>query len=152
MTNPLTILNKQKAKNKIYPSEISKAYYEKKYTPNQIAMELNTYFKGSVLTTDEINQVLLDVKKQHKEVENSSVDLKQKQYYAITSLVSSTITKETAKENKSNKAKWLPSGSVNPSLAHIENYGEIFDLDEGIGGELPAQRPNCQCGFSIIKE
>ena len=152
MTNPLTLLNKQKAKNKIYPSEISKAYYDKGYSPNKIAMELNTYFKGSVLTTDEINQMLLDVKKQHKEIEESSVDLKQKQYYAITSLVSSTITKEVAKENKSNKAKWLPSGSSNPSLSHIENYGEIFDLDEGIDGELPAQRPNCQCGFSIIKE
>jgi len=115
-------------------------------------MELNTYFKGKVLSTDEINQVLLDIKKQHKEIDKSSVSLKQRQYYAITSLVASTITKEIAKENKSNKAKWLPSSSVLPSYSHIENYGEIFDLDEGIDGELPAQRPNCQCGFSIIKE
>lgn len=146
------MLKKQKAKNKIYPSEISKAYYNKKYKPKQIAMELNTYFNGRVLTTDEINKVLLEVKKQHKKVENSSVDLKQKQYYAITSLVANIIASAIAKENKSNKAKWLPSGSNTPSLSHIENYGEIFDLDSGIDGELPAQRPNCQCGFSIIKE
>ena len=115
-------------------------------------MELNAYFKGGVLTTDEINKILLDVKKNYKKVEKPSVSLEKMNYYAITSLVSSTITKEIAKENNGSKAKWLPSGSSNPSLAHIENYGEIFNLDEGIDGELPAERPNCQCGFSIIKE
>ncbi len=115
-------------------------------------MDLNTYFKGEVLTTDEINKILLDVKENYKKVGNPSVSLEQMNYYAVTSLVSSTITKEIAKENNTNQAKWLPSGSSNPSLAHMENYGEIFNLDEGIDGELPAERPNCQCGFSIIKE
>lgn len=151
MTNPLTLLNKQKARNKIYPSEIAKAYYDKGYTPKRVAMELNTYFKGEVLTTDEINRVLLEVKKRHNKFEFTTVSSKKMQYYALTSLVSSTLTKEIAKENNTKQAKWLPSGAGDPSLAHMENYGEIFNLDEGIDGELPGERPNCQCGFSIIK-
>ena len=49
MTNPLTILNKQIKKNRIYPSVVSQSYAKKKYTPNKIALSLNTFFKKKVL-------------------------------------------------------------------------------------------------------
>jgi hypothetical protein len=151
MTNPLKILNKQLSKNKIYPSEVARVYAKKGYSPSKIALELNTYFKKEVLTSEEINNILLEVKKQHKLVENSEVSLSQKKYYATTSIVSSVITENIAKENENSQAIWLASGSSNPSFSHLENYNKVFNLDEGIDGELPAERPNCQCGFSIIK-
>lgn len=147
---PIRLLKKQINKNKIFPNEVARLYAEKKYSPKKISLEINTFFKKDVLTPEEVTNILIDVKKQDKLAEKSTVSLQQKQFYAITSIVASTIVTSISKDNKNKQAKWLPSSSSNPSLAHMENYGEVFNLDEGINGELPGERPNCQCGFTIL--
>ena len=54
--------------------------------------------------------------------------------------------------NKPVMAEWIASSSDNPDPDHEKNYGEIFDINEGINGELPGERYGCQCSFRLIDD
>lgn len=43
--------------------------------------------------------------------------------------------------------EWLPSDAEEPDPEHQLNYGKIFIVGEG---EMPGERPGCQCGMHIL--
>lgn len=45
--------------------------------------------------------------------------------------------------------RWLPSSAEEPDPEHQLNYGKTFVIGEG---EMPGQRPGCQCGMEILVE
>ena len=51
----------------------------------------------------------------------------------------------------SKQAIWLPSTAKQPRPEHIINYGKRFALSKGIGGVLPGELINCQCGMRVIE-
>jgi hypothetical protein len=44
---------------------------------------------------------------------------------------------------------WLPSDADEPDPEHQLNYGSKFQIGEG---EMPGERPGCQCGMEILVE
>jgi len=105
-----------------------------------------------VVNYDEVKSIFKEISKKQKLIDNPTTLVSVKKETALTSYIANAIAFQEAKENKYARAIWLASSSDNPSIDHLENYNKVFYLDEGIDGEIPAERPNCQCGFSIIKE
>ncbi len=65
---------------------------------------------------------------------------------------------EKIKENYGGqKARWLPSSSLEPRATHALNYGKIYTIGEGLPGDdgslvEPGDEPGCQCGVEILDE
>jgi hypothetical protein len=147
--NPTKYLEKSLQKGIIYPSVIASNFVES-YSPKQVAIKVNKSLNGSYVNYSEIKSVYKKIEKEQKLIEHSESSSIKKKEYALKSIVANSIVESLIKKNPSTKAIWLASNSQNPSLEHMANYGEEFYLDEGINGEIPGNRPNCQCGMKII--
>jgi len=150
MGRALKELAKAKKKRVFFPNELATLFVEE-YTPAKAVTTINAYYNNMVINFEEIKQINKRISKNQKKYQNPTTSIKSKQETALKSFIATSIAFQEAKESEGAKAEWLPSESDNPSLDHLDNYGKIFYLDEGIDGEIPAERPNCQCGFRIIK-
>lgn len=43
--------------------------------------------------------------------------------------------------------EWVPSSAEEPDPEHQLNYGKTFRIGDG---EMPGERPGCQCGMNIL--
>jgi len=150
MGKALTELNKSKKKGVFFPNELA-TYFVDEYTPYQSIKAINGFYNKMVIDFDDVKKINKKIQLKQKTFDNPSTSTKDKQKTALTSFIATSIAFQEVKENDGVKAEWLASESDNPSLDHLDNYGKVFFLDEGIDGEIPAERPNCQCGFRIIK-
>lgn len=151
MGKALTELNKSKNKGIFFPNELA-TYFVDEYTPYQSINVINGYYNNMVINYDEVKEINKKISSNQKKYENTTTSIKSKQETALVSFIATSISYQEVKLNEGVKAEWLASDSDNPSSDHMDNYGKIFYLDEGIDGEIPAERPNCRCGFRIIKE
>lgn len=149
--NPINLLKKADKKGVYYPNEIATSFIKEGYGAKKTSLMINKFYNDDVIDYGKINKINKKISKQQKKIENPTTGILEKQYYATTSFISYSIVEKVVDDSdKRQKAIWLPSESDNPSLDHIDNYYEEFYLDEGIDNELPAQRPNCKCGFKLI--
>lgn len=70
----------------------------------------------------------------------------------VTYSVAREIRKIAKKQDKRIMARWVPSSSDNPSEEHMLNYGKVFNVANGLHGELPQERPNCQCSMIMLTD
>lgn len=152
MVEPVKYLKKSMDKGVVYPHEIALNFVEK-YTPKQVALKVNKTLGGrDYVNYSEINRVRKKIEVQQKKIEDPESSSVDKKKLATTNIVAESILDYFIAKKPSTKCEWLASSSSNPSLDHVANYGELFYLDEGIDGDLPGRRPNCQCGFRIIED
>jgi len=144
-------LSRAKKKGVFFPNELAKKFVDE-YTPKKAVIGINAFYNNMVVNYDEVKSIFKEISKKQKLIDNPTTLVSVKKETALTSYIANAIAFQEAKENKYARAIWLASSSDNPSIDHLENYNKVFYLDEGIDGEIPAERPNCQCGFSIIKE
>lgn len=57
------------------------------------------------------------------------------------------ITQGIKEKYKGEKYRWLPSEANEPDPEHQLNYGKTFIVGQG---EMPGDRPGCQCGIEIL--
>jgi len=143
-------LSKAKKKGVFFPSELATNFVDE-YTPKKAVITINAFYNDMVVNYDEVKSIFKEISRKQKLIDNPTTLVSVKKETALTSYIANAIAFQEAKENKDARAIWLASSSDNPSIDHLENYNKVFYLDEGIDGEIPAERPNCQCGFSIIK-
>ena len=148
----IILAKKQLATGVIYPSKLAKSFIKQGGGAKTILNRVNKALGGDYASYGETKDVFKAIKKEAKLIKNATVGLREKYNYALTNIIANAVlNKATTDEQERKKAVWLPSGSANPSLIHMKNYGEEFYLDEGIDGEIPGQRYNCQCGLRIVK-
>lgn len=150
--NPKSVLKSSLRTGEIYPSEIASSFVNGGYTAKQTALTINKQLNNDIVDYGEIAKVNKKIAKNQKNIENPEVSIVEKQKTATKSIVATSIAEAIAKGGGRQKAIWLPSSSGNPSLDHMQNYGREFYLDEGIDGEIPGERPNCQCGFLLVED
>jgi hypothetical protein len=143
-------LSKAKKKGIFYPSELATNFVNE-YTPKKAVISINAFYNNMVVDYDEVKEIFKKISLKQKLIDNPTSSITNKKDTALTSYIANAIAYQEVKENEGAKAIWLASSSSNPSIDHLSNYDKIFYLGEGIDGEIPAERPNCQCGFSIIK-
>ena len=150
---PTNELKKAEKSGKYYPSQIAESFISYKKTKQAVVGYINKFFNKEVVDYGKVMEVNKEISMRQKEIEDPSVGIRDKQDAAFNSIVSTSLVYYLSKEaSKRQKARWLPSRSGNASLDHIRNYYKIFYLDEGIDGELPGERPNCKCGYELVKE
>ncbi len=153
MVNPIKELDKAKKKGIFYPSDLAKSFIDNGKSTKQTVLSINRYFNDDIIDYKEVIKVNKEISKRQKSIENPTIGIREKQYQAFNSIVSTSLVQELSKESdKRQKAIWLPSSSDIPSIDHLKNYYEEFYLDEGIDGELPGERINCQCGYRLIED
>jgi hypothetical protein len=150
--NPKSVLKSSLNTGEIYPSEIASSFVDGGYTAKQTALTINKQLNNDIVDYSEISKVNKKIAKNQKNIDDPQVSIAEKQKTATKSIVATSIAEAVAKGGGRQKAIWLPSSSGNPSLDHMQNYGREFYLDEGIDGEIPGERPNCQCGFLLIED
>lgn len=145
-------IKKAEKKGVYYPSEIANSFASYKKTKKQVVLYINKYFNAEVVDYAEVVEVNKKISERQKEIEDPSVGVRDKQDTAFESIVATSLVHYLTKGKERQKAIWLPSSSDNPSIDHIDNYYKEFYLDEGINGELPAERPSCKCGYKLIED
>lgn len=151
MGKALMELKKAKKKGIFFPKELAKLFVEE-YPPSKIVAIINGFYNNLVINYDEVLEIRKKISQSQKKFDNPTKSIMEKRVEYLSSYVANAIAFQEVKEVGRIKAIWLASNSSNPSYIHMNNYGKEFYLDEGIDGEIPAERPNCGCGFSIIKE
>jgi hypothetical protein len=143
-------IKKSLKKGVIYPNELASIIVEETKTPKNTTIAVNAILGKGSLKYKEVKSVYKDISTKQKEIEDPTTDTADKQKMALTSMVATSIN-NSVKESLPDRTLciWVASSSDNPSIDHVANYGEEFYLDEGIDGEIPGQRPNCQCGYII---
>ena len=56
------------------------------------------------------------------------------------------------KQNIDKLFRWLPSGANQPDDRHMQFYGKTYAVANPPDGELPGQRPGCQCGLELLQD
>ena len=131
----------------IFPTKIAKGLLESSNGTKSVINKINKVLEYEAINYKNTKEIYKDIK--NKDIK-TTLGLKERYDLALINIVSNSILDNIKNTSKRQKAIWLPSGSSNPSLEHMANYGEEFYLDEGINGELPSQRYNCQCGLRLI--
>lgn len=150
MTTPATELEKALKKGVIFPSEIAKYYQTAGYGAKKTATSINAVFNSNVVNYNDINKVFDSISKKQESIATPTASVNEKKTTALNSIVATSLAQQISKDlPKDTIAIWTASSSANPSLSHMAYYGREFVLSEGINGELPGERPNCQCGFII---
>jgi hypothetical protein len=150
--NPKSVLKSSLKTGEIYPSEIASSFVDGGYTAKQTALTINKQLNNDIVDYNEIAKFNKKIAKNQKNIDDPQASIAEKQKTATKSIVATSIAEAIVKGGGRQKAIWLPSSSGNPSLDHMQNYGREFYLDEGIDGEIPGERPNCQCGFLLIED
>lgn len=147
----IILTKKQLATGVIYPSKLAKSFIKQGGGAKTILNKVNKGLGGEYTNYKETKDVFSSIKKEAKNIKSATIGLRDKYNLALTNIIASAVINKVTTDNQERKkAIWLPSGSNNPSLIHMKNYGEEFYLDEGIDGELPGQRYNCQCGMRLL--
>ena len=97
----------------------------------------------------------------NKEYKTNNPDLSTKQRASaqqaalVKSFENTVITSDLENFQKQNIDKlfrWLPSGAKQPDDRHMQFYGKTYAVANPPDGELPGQRPGCQCGLELLDE
>ncbi len=143
----IILLKKSLNNGVIFPTKIAKSLIKSSSGTKNVIDKVNKVLEYEAISYKDTKDVYKDIKSKKNK---SILGLKERYDLALIDIVANSILNELKDTSKRQKAIWLPSGSSNPSLEHMANYGEEFYLDEGINGELPAERYNCQCGLRLI--
>ena len=97
----------------------------------------------------------------NKEYKTNNPDLSTKQRASaqqaalVKSFENTVITSDLENFQKQNIDKlfrWLPSGAKQPDDRHMQFYGKTYAVANPPDGELPGQRPGCQCGLELLQD
>ena len=101
---------------------------------SEVALKVLKGYKDRDIDRDELKDILKDPRQLIQRVQNE-----------IVLQVSESIKEKYAGEFYT----WLPSSAEEADPEHQENYGRKFQIGDG---EMPGERPGCQCGMEIITD
>lgn len=142
-----------KSRGIFYPQVLAKDYLKgKKITVKNVVKKLAQVDDALNVNVSAgfLGSVAKKTEKLHKKVENTKISTETAIKNSLQFNLAYSILEVVLQENKNKMAVWIPSESENPSLEHMANYGKIFNLQDGVDGDLPGKRPNCRCGIKII--